>query len=366
MGDALICSACGTRNRVTWEYCVRCGESLQSLPITMSLAARAADEPEAAPEHPSELPAEFWATATVLLFVGLGFTAWKTAREVPSRPPPGLFTLATLPRELPPPVTQVSASPGAKDFEEGRRLLAQGQAGAAIPLFARAAGDAPSNPQLQSLYGQALWAANLREEALGRYTRAARLDPSRFRLQLARALDAAGRPADANREYQGVLALDPSNPTASEDLGRLLFRGGDFGHASPLLTRAVEARPDDPALRQELAYSLEQSGDTERAVGAYQEVLRRAPEADIARGRLAELFLQQGKTDEALAVVQEGIQRTPQVPILRRDLGSLLERVGRLADAVKEYREYARLAPNAPDAQEVIERSSRLEAGTGS
>ncbi len=254
--------------------------------------------------------------------------------------------------------------PGAKDFEEGRRLLAQGRASEALPLLARAASDAPSNAMYQSVCGQALWATGARDEALVRYTRAAQLEPDRFRLQLAKALDASGKSAEAITEYQGVLAKDPSNAGVSEDLGHLFFRTGQYSTAAPLLRRAVDARGGDPVLQQELAYALEQSGQAAEAVEVYRRVLRLAPEADVTRGRLAEVLFQQGKKDEAIAIPQEGLRSTPNVPILHRNLASLLERSGRTAEAIQEYRAYARLAPNAPDVKELLERADRLGSGS--
>jgi hypothetical protein len=53
------------------------------------------------------------------------------------------------------------------------------------------------------------------------------------------------------------------------------------------------------------------------------------------------------------------------VPVLRRTLGSLLERSARPAEAAAEYRAYARAAPNAPDAKELVNRATRLEAARG-
>jgi tetratricopeptide (TPR) repeat protein len=282
----------------------------------------------------------------------------------PAKGDAGLFTIGTQPSARPSAAEEVTAGPGAKDFEEGRRLLAQGRASEALPLLARAASDAPSNAIFQNLYGQALWATGARDEALARYARAAQLAPDAFRLPLAQALDTSGKSAEAIREYQGILSLDPSNGPANEGLGHLFFRTGQYASAAPLLRRAADGRADDPVLQQELAYALEQSGQSAQAVEVYRNVLRLAPEADVTRGRLAEVLFQQGKKDEAIALTQEGLQRTPDVPILHRNLGNLLERAGRTAEAIQEYRAYARLAPNAPDAKEVTDRADRLGSGS--
>ena len=52
MASAVLCPACQTRNRPTWEFCVRCGESLEgakpAAPLTPTVT-RASARAEAAP-----------------------------------------------------------------------------------------------------------------------------------------------------------------------------------------------------------------------------------------------------------------------------------------------------------------------------
>jgi cytochrome c-type biogenesis protein CcmH/NrfG len=66
-----------------------------------------------------------------------------------------------------------------------------------------------------------------------------------------------------------------------------------------------------------------------------------------------------------MQVVQTGLSATPQSSMLHRTLGLLLERSGKPGDAAQAYRDYVRLAPNAPDAQELAARASRLEKRAG-
>ena len=90
-------------------------------------------------------------------------------------------------------------------------------------------------------------------------------------MQYARSLD-VGRPARPrrSREYEEILARNPDVRDRAEDLGRLLFRSGDYRGPRPHLQRAVQTRPDDPVLQQELAYSLDQAGDRAQAAAAYR------------------------------------------------------------------------------------------------
>jgi Flp pilus assembly protein TadD len=303
----------------------------------------------------------------VLALIVLNAVACLYVRDKPppAGPSPDLFTLGTQPVSLPAPTTEVANKPGARDFEEGRRLLAGGDAARAIGLLQRAVDAAPENATFHEVLGQALSAAGSRDQAFAQYGEAARLDPAQFGKKLAERLADVGRNEEAARVYAQLLAATPNDAFAQEGLGRMQYRLGNYAAAVPLLQRVAGARSDDPVLQQELAYALQATGDTNGAIEVYNKVLAIAPTADVARGLLADLLYAQGKGENAIALVQEGIQRDPQAPSLRRRLGSLLEQSGRAQEAAREYREYSRLAPNAPDAKDMAERAARLEGSSG-
>jgi Flp pilus assembly protein TadD len=300
----------------------------------------------------------------VLAFGALGFSAYRhvSTSPPPEGPDPGMFTIGTQPAELPeaPP----AAGPGVSDYDAGRRLLTSGDTVAAISQLRAAVAADPDNPRYRSYLAYALWQAGNRDEALTEHAAAARLD-ERLQMQYARALDLAGRSQEATVEYEAVLARNPEAAIVREDLGRLLFRTGEYAAAAPHLERAVEARADDPVLRQEMAYALDQAGEKPRAESAYREVLESAPQAVITRGLLAENLYEQGKKEEAMSVLERGLEMTPDAPLLQRQLGSLLEREGKRAEAAAAYRSYARLAPNAPDAGSIAERATQLDTAGG-
>jgi Flp pilus assembly protein TadD len=262
------------------------------------------------------------------------------------------------------PTAPPPAGPGGLAYLEGRRLLNTGDAAGAVARLAAAVAADPDNAEYRNVYGHALWRSGDREAALAAHADAARLDP-RLQMQYARSLDIAGHAEEAVQQYDQILAKNPASLTVREDLGRLLFRSGEYSKAASHLQQAVQARPDDPVIAQELAYSLDQAGDRAQAATVYRQVLAQAPQAVIARGLLAEILVQEGKKQEAVALLREGLKATPGVPLLERQMGSVLERSGQRAEAAAAYRAYARLAPNAPDAREVAARAARLEAAGG-
>jgi Flp pilus assembly protein TadD len=358
--QAVVCPKCGALNRPSWEFCARCNESLDGAPPAGE-SARVAGE---GPPPVSSLSAAAVALVTVLALGFLGAAGWRYASQAPplAQPDPSLFTSATRPSEpldwTPP------TGPGAADHDAGRRQMNSGNLPEAVERLAAAVAADPGNAEYLNVYGFALLRSGDREGGLAAHAEAARLDPRR-QMQYARSLDVAGRGEEAAREYEEILARSPGATTVREDLGRLLFRTGEYHRAASHLQLAVQGRPDDPVLQQELAYSLDRAGNRAEATAAYQRVLKQVPQAVLARGLLADNLLEQGKSAEALAVLREGIKATPAAPLLQRQLGAVLERSGQPAEAAAAYRAYARLAPNAPDAKQIADRAARLSAPRG-
>ncbi len=351
MASAIICPACQARNRPKWDYCVRCGESLEGV------ASVEAGPEEAAP------PADLSTLYLVLMVAVVAGTLALACRDLASQPvppaaTPGVFTFGGPASPMPSP--SAVPRPGSADAEAGRRLLAQGKAAEAIPLLEKAAAENPGNAEYQHLLGRALWNTGNREAAVRSYAEAASLEPA-YRLGYAQALETVGRLDDASAEFEAVVAAQPGSAIAQEGLGRLYYRRGEFAKALPLL-EGLAGQTRDPVVLQQLAYAAEKTGDRERAIATYRDVLAVEPRANVARGLLAESLMSAGRKDDAIGVLQEGLQRAPEAPLLQRGLGSVLERSGRAAEAAAAYREYARLAPNAPDAAEIAARAARLEA----
>jgi tetratricopeptide (TPR) repeat protein len=345
---AVVCPKCGALNRRTWPFCARCNESLEG--------AAPAEAPTAVP---TRRPFGVLTLLTLLAVVGGGAWAWHSATHPPAPGPnPGIFTMGTLPTELPSP--QPRKEPGLGEYNAGHRALANGDLQGALASLAAAVAADPGNAEYHNGYAYALWRSGDRDRALGEQAEALRLDP-RLRLAYARMLDAAGRSAAARREYDAVLAEMPDAATVHQDVGRMLFRAGDYANAAAHLQQAAAAQPGDPVLQQELAYALDQTGDHARATAAYREILQRAPWASATRQYLSESLYEQGKKDEAIAVLREGLAKSPETPLLRRQIGRLLALSGRDKEAVAAYKSYLQLAPNAPDAREVAASVAFLE-----
>lgn len=354
-----ICPACGTRNKPKWEFCVKCGESLQDVSLGVPAPeAEAAAEVEAI-EGAGPFPWLAVAGSALLLAAAVYF--YRNYRGVEQAANPAVWTAPTLP-----PATQAAAPyvpvPGEKDLQDGRNLLLKGDVAGAVRLLAQAVADAPSDPAARYAYGQALWQAGDRDQALTQYGEAARLSPRTlvYRTDLAKALASAGRNADAMEEFEAAVAIEPG-PGSLQALATLYTAAGQQARALDALRRAAAVAPNSAIIQQDLAHALEKAGSTAQAIDGYKKVLELNPKAANSRGLLADLLFRQNRKDEAIDLVREGIARNPQAPRLHRDLGSLLERSDRIPEAIAEYREYARLAPQSSDAKQLEERAQLLE-----
>lgn len=364
--DAVGCPACGARNKAKWEFCARCGESLQGA-ASSSPAKKSApvvERAEAAPPSPWNGILFGLAFAALLATVVFAVRYSRQRGPAPAPAPAGL-TVPTQPAK-PTPVPAQAQGSGAAAFQQGFRLLREGNAADAAGFLAQAVSEAPENALYQRTYGEALVGSGSQDAGLAALAEAARLDPRAYRRDYAKFLDVAGHTAEAAAEFEAMLAEAPDDSEALAGAGRIAASQKNFAKALPLLRRAVEQRPSDTDLMGSLAMATEASGDYKAAALAYGEIVLRSPANHTARSRLADMLVKGGRVDQALSTLREGITRAPTAAELRRSLGSVLEDAQRPAEAAAAYREYARLAPGATDAKELLDRAERLAPASAS
>ena len=126
---------------------------------------------------------------------------------------------------------------------------------------------------------------------------------SRPRSLLAVAQDRSGDQEGAARTFEGVLHLDPSDPTANHYLGDLDLRRNKPTEAETRFRHALEIRPDAPEDLQGLARSLEAQNKPE-AADAYRKYLAVVPGDSGARARLIRLLMNAEEYDAALAELE--------------------------------------------------------------
>lgn len=124
-----------------------------------------------------------------------------------------------------------------------------------------------------------------------------------FRFYLADLSMAKGEFAAAETRYREVIALDPRNSFAYNNVAWLMVRQGKKG-AVPMAEKAVLLNPDKPALMDTLAIALQAEGQLAKAVEIEEKAVALGPELNDLRLNLAKLYLKAGKADSARVEVE--------------------------------------------------------------
>ena len=169
------------------------------------------------------------------------------------------------------------------------------------------------------------------ERALGHFQVAARLQPvsARGRYNVAVALDALGRAADAAREYEEAIRLDPGYSLAHNNLGSLLFAQQRIDEARAHFERAVTANPSNAEAQNNLGAALLARGEGPAARAALQRAVSLRPTYPEAHFNLARIAALDDRRDEALreaavaeaqAIAAEKVALVEQIRALVREL----------------------------------------------
>lgn len=100
-----------------------------------------------------------------------------------------------------------------------------------------------------------------------------------------------GRTADARKDLQVVLDLNPNSQTALAQLGTLELRDGKYQEAATHLKRARDLSPQDATAALYLGEALQKLGDFSGARDALEASLKLNPKSTDARIRLGQTYL---------------------------------------------------------------------------
>jgi tetratricopeptide (TPR) repeat protein len=210
-------------------------------------------------------------------------------------------TAATTPVEEPV-ITPVS-------YEGAEAVFRKGSYSEAVQQFTAYTGTHPENPWGHYMLGMSAWKAGDREQALGAFDQALRLDSThrkslfnsgRVLLETGRANEAlariqkaleqeptsneglrllgrasyeVGNVDSAIQAYHRALSIDERDVWSMNNLGLVYIQQGRSDEAIPPLARAVEIRGNSPVFQNNLATALERSGYPTAAARAYEAAL---------------------------------------------------------------------------------------------
>jgi len=143
------------------------------------------------------------------------------------------------------------------------------------------------------------------------------IDSTADRLERVERLAGQGDLTGAEVLCREVLAAEPHNRSALEQLVILCLQGGRPQEAETILRRLVAEHPQETRYRQRLLTLLEQAGRVADALALYRQELEAQPGRDDTRYNFARLLNRAGRAEEALleyrACLARGIERPEEV-----------------------------------------------------
>ena len=156
------------------------------------------------------------------------------------------------------------------------------------------------------------------------------------RLEEARALDAAGRRAEAALIYGDLLA-GPRQPEALKALGRISFENGDLEAAQYFLGEALKRVPDFFEGHHLRGVALMRLGRNAAALECLERAVALAPHLKEALLNHATLLLEMKRPTEALAGFDRLLSLDPDHAVGWNNRGNALAALSRLEEAVAAY-----------------------------
>lgn len=187
--------------------------------------------------------------------------------------------------------------------------------------------------------GDALYAADLFEDALPFFERAVKLDPRTFvhHSDLGYTLANVGRIDDAIKAFSRGLAQSPRDTAARAEVARFLFRADKPVLAAAQYDTVARLAPKDPTPLRLKGDVLLNMGRVDDAIAAYRQAVARGPDVSGAHYDLGNGYLAAGQPEKALAEFEIAVRLDSTSAVNHNDRGVALEQLGRFDEAAEAY-----------------------------
>ena len=187
-------------------------------------------------------------------------------------------------------------------------LCKVGRGAEAIERARSLAAATPSDPDRHFTLGLALAEQDV-EQSIAAFTRALELDPRHVlaRYNLALVLRRVDRPADALRELDRALAIDP-RPEALYTQGVIYWHQGELGRAVDALRAAIAVAPQYADAHHALGSVLKTQRDWSGAAASLRKAIALQPDLFSARYALAQVLTAAGDNRGARSALDQAEQ----------------------------------------------------------
>jgi protein O-mannosyl-transferase len=229
----------------------------------------------------------------------------------------------------------------------GLVLMDSGRFDDALSCFEKATKISPNLfPSFVNM-GMALIKKGKNDEAIALYRDLLqKYDLPQIHSNLATALRYKGNTAAAIREFNQVLASEPSNAIVHYTVGVLLAEQGRNSEAAEHFQKVLEIEPDSIQAHNSLGYILAHQGQYEQAIHHYNEALRIAPDAVELHINLGFVYVSQGKLDLAAAEYNKALKIQPDNYVAHTYLGTVLVNLGKTAEGIEHFNNALKIKPD--------------------
>lgn len=166
----------------------------------------------------------------------------------------------------------------------------------------------------------------------------------------AKAFEAAGRDADAKKQYQLSITERADEPNLYYNLGRLSEKERNLDEAAQSYTYAVKLKPDFAEAHNNLGTVRAAQGKPSEAITEYKKAIELDPKSALYHFNLANALLGVGQATEAEAEYKAAIERKSDYASAHCNLGNLYAQQHNADEAVTEYRRGIVADANLPEA----------------
>ncbi len=213
----------------------------------------------------------------------------------------------------------------------------------------------PNFPFLQMFVAELLDAAGRPADANRVYAGIDRTSPLAWQARLSRAenLNRMDRFAEAEKELRAMAAERPEDPHALLLLGDMLRQRERFVEAVPVYDQAIALKEPLPQRYWRVLYArgiaLERAKQWERAEGDFLRALEMEPDQPLVLNYLGYSWVEQGEhLDEAQDMIRRAVELRPNDGFIVDSLGWVYYRLGKNAEAVVQLERAVELQPEDP------------------
>jgi len=154
----------------------------------------------------------------------------------------------------------------------------------------------------------------------------------------------AGKLQEAEQLYRAVLAAEPNNALANNNIGLIALRVGRSDIALELFTKAVAASPAMSSLHVNLGEACRNLGKLAEAEEAYRKALELNANDGYAWGNLGALLQSRNQLDDASHALRRAVQIRPDNSEARMALAQILVARNQPNEALQQLDAAAKLA----------------------